>query len=156
MPAIDRETLERKLGFLGRYSRDLGAYALLDAAGRRREHYAVERLLQLLCECAADIGLQFLKARGETLPASYREIFSTLEQAGVLPPTLAADLIAACGMRNLLTHLYEQIDLDRVVAAVDPAMVLYGAFARWALDQLGSGRPETGEAPAHASPAGPD
>lgn len=156
MPTIDRETLERKLGFLSRYRRDLGAYASLDTAGRRREHYAVERLLQLLCECAADIALQFLKARGETLPASYREIFSTLEQAGVLPPTLAADLIAACGMRNLLTHLYEQIDLDRVVAAVDPAMVLYGAFAQWALDQLGGGGPGTGEAPAHESPARPD
>jgi len=48
MPTIDRETLERKLGFLSRYRSDFGAYALLDAAGRRREHYAVERLLHRL------------------------------------------------------------------------------------------------------------
>jgi uncharacterized protein YutE (UPF0331/DUF86 family) len=89
------------------------------------------------------------------LPASYREIFSTLEQAGVLPSALAADLIAACGMRNVPTHLYEQIDLGRVVAAVDPAMVLNGAFAQWTLDQLG-GAPATAEAPTHESPAGPE
>jgi uncharacterized protein YutE (UPF0331/DUF86 family) len=139
MGAIDRETLERKLGFLNRYVADLGDYAALDQGGMRREHYAIERLLQLLCECAADIALQFLKAGGETLPASYREVFTALERKGMLPPDLAADLVAACGMRNLLTHLYDVIDLDRVVAAVQPAILLYRSFADWAIARLGPG-----------------
>jgi len=130
------DALERKLGFLNRYVGDLAAYATLDDEGRLREHYAIERLLQLLCESAADIGLQFLKARGDTLPASYREIFKTLAQAQQLPPEMAADLIAACGMRNVLTHLYDQIDLQRVIVAVDPAVVLYRAFSGWSLRQL--------------------
>jgi predicted nucleotidyltransferase len=65
-----KEVLERKLGFLNLYLKDLAVYGPLDPAGRRREHYAIERLLQLLCESAADIALQFLKAKGETLPAS--------------------------------------------------------------------------------------
>jgi uncharacterized protein YutE (UPF0331/DUF86 family) len=130
------ETLERKLGFLNRYIRDLAGYASLDSDGRLREHYAVERLLQLLCESAADIGLQFLKARGDTLPTSYREIFNALALAGQLPPDLAAELIAACGMRNVLTHLYDQIDLQRVIDAVDPAIALYRSFADWSLQQL--------------------
>jgi len=51
----DKEVLERKLGFVNRYRNDLAAYAALDSAGRRREHYAVERLLQLLCEVAAGV-----------------------------------------------------------------------------------------------------
>ena len=84
MARLDKERIERKLGFLNRYLLDLRAYAGLDGAGRRREHYAVERLLQLLCESAADIALQLVKARGETLPASYREVFSALERAGVI------------------------------------------------------------------------
>jgi uncharacterized protein YutE (UPF0331/DUF86 family) len=136
MAIPDREALERKLGFLSRYVRDLGGYAALDAGGRRREHYAVERLLQLLCESAADIALQFLKARGETLPASYREVFTALARAGALPPDMAQQLVAACGMRNVLTHLYDEIDLDRVIAAVDPAIALYSAFAGWVIDGL--------------------
>ena len=130
------ETLERKLGFLHRYISDLSGYAALDSEGRLREHYAIERLLQLLCESAADIGLQFLKARGDTLPTSYREIFNALARSGQLPPDLAADLIAACGMRNVLTHLYDQIDLQRVIAAVDPAIALYRSFADWSLQQF--------------------
>lgn len=41
---------------------------------------------------------------------------------------MASDLVAACGVRNVLTHLYDIIDLDRVIAAVEPAPDLYGAF----------------------------
>lgn len=136
MARLDRERLERKLGFLNRYLGDLSGYAALDEVGRRREHYAIERLLQLLCESAADIALQFLKARGETLPASYREIFVALERAGALAPEMASELVAACGMRNVLTHLYDEIDLDRVIAAVDPAIALYTGFAGWVLERL--------------------
>jgi uncharacterized protein YutE (UPF0331/DUF86 family) len=139
MVKLDRERIERKLGFLNRYLLDLRGYAALDEAGRLREHYAVERLLQLLCESAADISLQLLKARGETLPASYREIFGALERAGVLPPAMASELVAACGMRNVLTHLYDEIDLDRVIAAVDPAVALYARFSGWVLQRLMSG-----------------
>lgn len=136
MARLDRAVIERKLGYLNRYVRDLSQYALLDDAGRRQAHYAIERLLQLLCEAASDIALQFLKVQGETLPASYREVFAALERMGGLPEPMARDLIAACGMRNVLTHLYDEIDLDRVVAAVEPAVALYQGFSVWCVGRL--------------------
>lgn len=77
-----REVTARKLAFLRQFLQDLAGYARLDANGRRREHYAIERLLQLLCESAADIALQRLKTLGYGLPTSYREIFLDLEQSG--------------------------------------------------------------------------
>lgn len=139
--AID--ALERKLGFLRRYLRDLAVYVGHDEAARLRDHYAIERLLQLLCDAASDIALQFLKRDGDSLPASDREIFSRLAANGRLPAALAQALIAACGMRNVLTHLYDEIDLSRVVAAVEPAVALYGAFLDWTLAQL-AGEPAPG------------
>jgi uncharacterized protein YutE (UPF0331/DUF86 family) len=39
-------------------------------------------------------------------------------------------------MRNVLTHLYDEIDTDRVIAAVEPAVALYRAFAGWCVGQL--------------------
>ncbi len=135
MPAPSPEVMDRKLAFLRRFIADLAGYGRLDDAGRRREHYAIERLLQLLCESAADIGLQLLKAREEALPGSYREVFSALAQGDGLPPDLKDQLIAACGMRNVLTHLYDTIDLERVIAVVDPAIALYERFAAWAAAQ---------------------
>jgi uncharacterized protein YutE (UPF0331/DUF86 family) len=41
-------------------------------------------------------------------------------------------------MRNILTHLYDAIDLDRVIAAVDPALALYREYLDWALKETAS------------------
>lgn len=132
MASINRRVLERKLASLQTFIDDLSHYAQLDAAGRRREHYAIERLLQLLCESAADIGLQLLKGSPRrALAGSYREVFELMRESAGLPEAMATQLIAACGMRNLLTHLYDTIDLDRVVAAVDPAIALYRSYLGW-------------------------
>jgi uncharacterized protein YutE (UPF0331/DUF86 family) len=152
------EVMDRKLAYLRRFLADLGEYARLDEEGRRREHYAIERLIQLLCESAADIGLQLLKARGESLPGSYREVFAALTDGDGLAADLRDQLVAACGMRNVLTHIYDAIDLDLVIAAVDPAIALYQGFATWAAARvaalagarsgLGEGVDEGGPAPA--------
>jgi len=131
-----REIMERKLAFLRQFLTDLEPYARLDAEGRGREHYAIERLLQLLCESAADIGLQFLKARGYGLASSYRNVFEALAQQGVLPRDLTQELIDACAMRNLLTHLYDTIDPTRVATAIEPALNLYRRYLRWALVEI--------------------
>ncbi|AUB79706.1 type VII toxin-antitoxin system HepT family RNase toxin [Candidatus Thiodictyon syntrophicum] len=136
MTAAKLEVIERKRAFFRQYLHDLAVYGALDAAGRRREHYAIERLLQLLCESAADLSLQVLKASGQVPPGSYREIFSALSDLGAMPGAMAAELIAACGMRNLLTHLYDVIDLGRVIAAVEPALALYRTYDAWLSDYL--------------------
>lgn len=136
MAELRREIMERKLSFLRQFLADLDVYARLDSGGRQREHYAIERLLQLLCESAADIGLQFLKARGYGLASSYREVFEALAREGILSRDLAQGLIEACAMRNLLTHLYETIDPTRVAAAIEPALDLYRGYLRWALAEI--------------------
>ncbi len=126
-----REVVQRKLSLMGQFRRDLAAYQALDRTARRREHYAIERLLQLLCESAADIGLQLLRADGYELASSYRAVFAGLRLRLHLPDELAERLMDACAMRNLLTHLYDTIDLDRVVEAVDPAVEVYHQYEEW-------------------------
>ena len=137
MDADRREVINRKLAMLEQFIADLGAYETLSQPERRREHYAIERLLQLLCEAAADIGLQLLRADGYRLATSYQEVFAALRDQGGLPDSLAADLMDACAMRNLLTHLYDTIDLDRVASAVDAAVELYPRFTAWCRENAG-------------------
>lgn len=137
MDDVNGHVMERKLAALKTFIDDLNHYAELGSTGRRREHYAIERLLQLLCETSADIGLQFLKAKRKgVLASSYREVFELLRESADLPAEMALQLVSACGMRNVLTHLYDTIDLDRVIAAVDPALQLYRAYLEWAAGQL--------------------
>ncbi len=136
MTGPGRELLERKLAFLERFLNDLGTFEPLDREARRAQHYAIERLLQLLCEAAADVGLQILRRKTGEGAGSYREIFTRLRDGAGLPDELAEGLIQACAMRNVLTHLYDVIDLDRVADAVEPALRLYRRFLSWALEHL--------------------
>jgi uncharacterized protein YutE (UPF0331/DUF86 family) len=128
--------IQRKLNLLRQFLTDLGDYAALDGPERRREHYAIERLLQLLCESSADIGLQFLRMEGYSLASSYRDVFAALRDRLELPEDLAESLMDACAMRNLLTHLYDTIDLDRVIATIEPALEVYGRFEQWASEKI--------------------
>ena len=138
MTTVNPEVFERKLAALRQFLADLEPYAQMERAARRREHYAIERLLQLLCEASADIALQVCKAERIAPASSYREIFTNLASRGVLPEPLAEELVEACAMRNVLTHLYDTIDLDQVVAAVEPAVELYRQFLSWALGRVES------------------
>ncbi len=131
-----RELVERKLAHLHGYVQDIEAYVPLTPADRQRQHYAIERLLQLLCEASADIALQILKAHGVAPPDSYRAVFEQARDRGWMPADLAEDLIRACGMRNVIVHMYDSLDMGRVLAAVDAAPDLYRRFIRWALGSL--------------------
>ncbi|MGM0677769.1 type VII toxin-antitoxin system HepT family RNase toxin [Ectothiorhodospira marina] len=126
-----QEIIQRKLKLLRQFLTDMDHYAALDVPGRRKEHYAVERLLQLLCESSADIGLQLLRMEGHSLASSYREVFAVLRDRLDLPEELASSLMDACAMRNLLTHLYDTIDIDRVITTIEPALEVYGRFEQW-------------------------
>ena len=133
---MNTAVLARKIARLKTFLDDLKPYTALTDSDRRAAHYAIERLLQLLCEASADIALQVVKRHGIAPLDSYRGIFMALATHGALSKDLAERLALACGMRNVLTHLYDDIDLDRVVAAVEPAVALYSRFLDWAVPHL--------------------
>ncbi|WP_019583459.1 HepT-like ribonuclease domain-containing protein [Thioalkalivibrio sp. ALE16] len=59
-------------------------------------------------------------------------MFETLRDRLDLEETLAEQLMDACAMRNVLTHPYDTIELERVIGAVTPALQVYTRFAHWA------------------------
>lgn len=131
-----RELIERKLAHLHSYVQDIESFVPLTPAERRSQHYAIERLLQLLCEVATDITLQIIKSRGLPPPDSYRAVFEQARDRGWMPEDLAQALISACGLRNVIVHLYDNLDMNRVLAAVDATPGLYRRFASWAWEAL--------------------
>jgi hypothetical protein len=47
-------------------------------------------------------------------------------------------------MRNVLTHLYDIIDLERVIEAAEPTLAIYGRYSEWVRGRLllPSGQPD--------------
>jgi uncharacterized protein YutE (UPF0331/DUF86 family) len=77
---------------------------------------ATERLLQVSIQICIDLGAQVVAEQSAPPPSNYSDVFKILGDQGVIPADLAQRLGNAARQRNLLVHLYMEID-DRAVFA---------------------------------------
>ena len=103
------DVLIRKLNYLRQLLADLAPYEGATLAQVESEHYKLERLFELLVITATDL-LQHLLAEQQLVPDSYRATFTMAAEQGLIPNDLAERLQQAAGMRNIIVHLYEEID----------------------------------------------
>jgi uncharacterized protein YutE (UPF0331/DUF86 family) len=114
---VDRETLDRRLAKLEELLRRLRQLSALD-----RDAYLAsvalqaqaERWLHLASECCIDLAHHLIAEHGWRTPNTYREAFEVLAAEGVLSAELARSMAAWAGLRNVLVHLYLDVDHDAV------------------------------------------
>lgn len=75
---------------------------------------AVERYLEVSIECCLDIGEMIISWERARKPETYREVIEILGEIGVLPGDFADKFAPAAGFRNILVHMYAEIDVERV------------------------------------------
>ena len=63
-----------------------------------------------------------------TSPGSYKDAFKRLGAAGFIPADLAGRLGKLAGMRNILVHGYQRVDLDLVHQSIRPCIQDMEAF----------------------------
>ena len=114
---IDRTILARRVA------------AVRDAADRIREVLPAQReafvadraareivtlnLFVALQECLT-LATHWLADAGWEVPATYADVFRAFAERGVLDQDLAARMVAAAGLRNLIAHRYGAHDWDRI------------------------------------------
>lgn len=114
---VDAEQVENRLerleAMLERLEevRDAGEEAYLADAQQR---LATERLLQLAIQICIDLAAQVVSEQSAPPPSSYSDVFKILGDKDVISPEIAERLGNAAKQRNLLVHLYMEID-DRAV-----------------------------------------
>lgn len=114
------EVVERKLGALAGYLEELRPKSRLSLAAYRRSgttRRAVERLLQLCTDAAADACAGLLVVAGRGPASNLRAQFAEAAALGAIPADLAERLLPVAGLRNRLVHDYEQLDDARVWSA---------------------------------------
>lgn len=124
---MTRDVLLRKLDRLRAYLADLEPHADRSAEEIADDAYEVERLLELLVQVAVDIVTHELAERG-VVPGTYRKAFLLAGDEGLIPDDLAASLADAAGLRNVLVHLYEDIDYEIVAASIGRALEDFARF----------------------------
>ncbi len=74
---------------------------------------AVLHELQIAIQSCIDLGNHFIAEKSLTKPETYKEIFEILKTAGFLKDDLAEKMKALAGFRNVLVHMYFNLDLNR-------------------------------------------
>jgi uncharacterized protein YutE (UPF0331/DUF86 family) len=130
---VDRETFDRRLGRLEELLRGLRSLAELEKAAFLADQSArvkAERWLQLAGEVAIDLANQLIADRGWPTPHTYRESFQILAREGVLAQQLAAQMEGWAALRNLLVHLYMEIDYERLFEILKTELDQLDRFAQ--------------------------
>lgn len=134
---VDPLVVRRRLRALERYLRTLrelralGREAIVhDLAIQER----VERNAELLAQVCIDVALHIVAASGTAAPETYAEAMHALGPIIDLPDDVIARLAAAARLRNLLVHMYLEIDHGRLhdeMAWIDDTEALAVAVERW-------------------------
>lgn len=90
---------------------------------------AAERLLQVAVQVVLDLGAHVLSERGVVDWEEYREVPLRLEEEEVLPEGLAERLSDAAGQRNILVHLYLDVDPEQIFETLRQDLDAFSDFA---------------------------
>lgn len=118
---VDAEQIEARLERLEEMLEQLeevhrgGEDAYLTDPQRR---LATERLLQLSIQICIDLAAQVVSEQSVAPPSSYAEVFKILGDKGVVSAEVAERLANAARQRNLLVHLYMEVDDKAVFASL--------------------------------------
>jgi len=82
----------------------------------------IERLLQILVDCAADVCALALELRDREAETTYAGLFRQAASEQLVPQELAEILVGWARLRNRLVHLYEAVAPAEVHAAVSRAL----------------------------------
>lgn len=112
--------------------REKGESAYLNDAELRA---MTERWLEVALQACIDLGAQIVIEQSAPPPSNYADIFRILGRKGLLEEDLASRLGSAAQQRNLLVHLYMEVD-DRAVFASLAFLDDLRQFAVFAQSQL--------------------
>ena len=132
---VDRDTFDRRLAKLEELLGDLRRIAPKRSAerdaflGDRGVQAQAERWLQLAAECCIDLAHHLIADRGWRSPRTYRETFEILRDNGVFDTELCVAMQGWAGLRNVLTHLYLDVDHARICDVLERELDQLDRFA---------------------------
>lgn len=130
---LDWQSVRPKLRQIDRFVGVLRSFGPIDAAvldDDDRTALAVERALTLLVELAFSVNGHVAAASLGRAPDTYAESFALAAEAGLIDENLASRLRPSAGMRNVLVHVYLDVDHQIVAAAIPRAITDYAEFVQ--------------------------
>jgi uncharacterized protein YutE (UPF0331/DUF86 family) len=90
----------------------------------------IERYLEIVIQAAIDINRMLIKHRGiiDLEKLTNAEAFTLAGELGFITSELAAQLALSAGFRNVLAHVYDDVDPEMAYRALQLAVVQYPQY----------------------------
>ena len=75
--------------------------------------------IERACQASMDMAAHLIRARSLPVPQHSRELFTILEEEGILPEDLAERLRSMVGFRNIAVHNYTALNIEIIEAVVN-------------------------------------
>lgn len=96
---------------------------------------AMERLLERMVTRAIDINSHIISelSSGAEPVKTYEDTFLALAKLGVYPEDFAKRIAPSAGLRNILVHEYDQVDMSKVYQSAGEATGQYAGYCDFLL-----------------------
>lgn len=111
------EEINSKLERLGEYVgilREYQSFSIEEIKDNHTLRGAVERYMEISLECMIDVCEMIISSEKLKRPDTYREVILILGQHDILPNAFAEKLAPAASLRNLLVHMYAEVDIGKL------------------------------------------
>ena len=133
----DPELVAKKLAFIETCVRELQTMARPDRiSDDLREERFVEHTLQLAIQAALDVASHVVSEERLGEPETNRDVFRLLGRSGMVRAELAQRLERMAGFRNVVVHLYQEVDLGILKDVVENRLDDLVAFAATIRERL--------------------
>ncbi len=101
---------------------------------------AIERYLAVALECTLDVGEMIISLEGLRKPGAYREVIEVLGEKNIISEDFVKRFTPAAGFRNILVHMYAEVDVEKVYKFLQESLGDFDEFAKCVANYLKKSR----------------
>jgi uncharacterized protein YutE (UPF0331/DUF86 family) len=129
---INKDLIKRKINKIEGYVEEIRPILELPAHEIPKDLYkqrTLERNFQLIIDTLLDINTHIISAENLTPPDDMTETFFILGRAGFLPMDFVEKISPVVGLRNIVVHEYEVVDIENMVKDIQEGISQFGEYA---------------------------
>lgn len=119
---VDKDKLTLKIKYLNQLIKDYET--------NKSNHYAFERIAQMLIESSVDIGNMIIDGFILRDPGNYKDVIDILELEGVISKDTKHYINDTVEIRKQFAHHYTELDVETLVPLFDKSIPYYQQFVK--------------------------
>jgi len=141
---VDRDKVEGLIRHLRQYLTYLRQLASLAPTEFLADPHAIgsaRYYLTVAIEACLDIASHLIASEGLRAPRDYKDTFRVLNEVGILPDELTVTMQSLAGLRNLLVHVYWNVDDSMIHESLQSELGDFESLVSYVLDFLDRQQP---------------